>query len=423
MFTLYFMEKMRRITILLSMLLLSEVLMAQTSLENYVQSVMEYNLSLDQAALSSESAEWELRRIKRDYLPTIDFNRTADIDFAHRGEGRPWNWATRLEARQIIYNGGAITAQRRKQELELKIELLAEVMAHRAVRLEAERAYWTLSHAEEYLRSMSYYRGIVDTLLRIVGRRYDEGYSAKGDLLQIESRLSDVEYQLSAAKQEYDIALHSYNSLCNNTIDSPVTLQQSILNSSSVPMRCDIEALIDNHPEHRIAAYEAEQGRWQVRTVSSQYMPKIDIRAYGTLQPKQPHSNKGGVELLGGATLNVSSTIFHFGQRRNAVQASKAQQLSLEIEIESVKDAIRLDEQNSWTQIVRTRERVEALRRSLGIASENLEISTFAYNEGQTSILDVMQAQISWLQTYKNYLRAHYDYAMARAQYRYVTGD
>jgi outer membrane protein TolC len=57
------------------------------------------------------------------------------------------------------------------------------------------------------------------------------------------------------------------------------------------------------------------------------------------------------------------------------------------------------------------------------IADENLEISTYAYNEGQTTILDVMQAQISWLQAYRNMLSANYDYHMAIAEYRYIIGD
>ena len=64
-----------------------------------------------------------------------------------------------------------------------------------------------------------------------------------------------------------------------------------------------------------------------------------------------------------------------------------------------------------------------AAQESMAIAEENLTISTYAYNEGQTTILDVLQAQISWLQTYHNMLAAHYDYQMAVAEYRYIIGD
>lgn len=423
MFTLYFTQKMLRITILLSALLVAGSAAAQTTLEQYTERVVEYSIELEQSLLNIESQEWELKRSLKEYLPELSLDRTAEVDFRHRDAGRAWSWATRLEARQTIYDGGAVTAQRRKQELEVSISRLTERMTIRAVRLEAEEMYWRLSHATEYLNSMRYYLSIIDTLRGVIGRRYTEGYSAKGDLLQIESRLSDARYQLSAAEEAYDVALHSFNSLCNSPINTPALLAETIITSRPLPQRQETERVIENHPELRIATLEAERGRWNVRSVNSAYMPQINIRAYTTLEPRYPHTATSGLNLGAGAMLSFSSTIFRFGERYNALQSARAAQLELELEIEAVRDAIRLAEGDAWTTLERTHERVVALERSLEIASENLEISTYAYNEGETSILDVMQAQISWLQTYKNYLAAHYDYAMARARYRYVTED
>ena len=105
------------------------------------------------------------------------------------------------------------------------------------------------------------------------------------------------------------------------------------------------------------------------------------------------------------------------------MNAAKSTQLSSELEVENVADNLRLVEHDGWTNIERTWQRVVAAQESMTIAEENLEISTFAYNEGQTTILDVLQAQISWLQTYRNMLAAHYDYQMAVAEYRYIVGD
>ena len=422
-FTPYFTVNMNRVTFLLSTLMLSQTLCAQTTLESYTEQVVEYSLTLQQAALQSQSAEYELRRVKREYLPEIGFNRSAGIDFPGPREGRNWSWSTELQARQIIYDGGSITAQHRAQELEVEIEQLTSNMRLREVKLEAEEAYWTLSYATEYLSSIAYYTGIIDTLRSVILRRFEEGYSPKGDLLQIESRLSDAHYQLSSAREAYDIALYSFNSLTDNSIDTPIKLSESILSTVPSLIRCNAEQMISTHPECVIAELRAVQGRWRVRGVNSAYMPKIDIRAYGALQPSLPHTKSSGLELTAGAMLNFSSTIFHFGERHNAVQSAKASQLTLELETESIRDALRLEEQDAWTGIERTRERVVSTDKSLKIASENLEISTYAYNEGETTILDVMQAQISWLQTYKNYLRAHYDYRVALAKYRYIIGD
>ena len=414
---------MRRLTIIISAFLLCNKVSAQISLESYTERVVAYSITLQQATLRGESEEWELRRIRREQLPEIGLDRTANIDFAHRGKGRAWGWETLLEARQTIWNGGSLRAEREAQEREVAIEQLYYTLGLREVRREAEEAYWRLSYATEYLLAMEYYRGIIERLTEVIERRWKEGYSAKGDLLQMESRLSDAEYQLTEAKELYDKTLYSFNTLCNNEIDREAILSESILVIATLAERCNVVSLIANHPEHRIAELRAEQGRWRVRGVNAEYMPRIDIRAYGSLQPEMPHTRRSGLVVGGGAILGFSSTLFHFGERRTAVNSAKSEQLVLELEIESIRDNIIFQEQDAWTELQRTYERVESQRRSLGIASENLEISTYAYNEGESSILDVMQAQISWLQTYKNYLQAHYDYAVAGAKYRYITSD
>ena len=59
--------------------------------------------------------------------------------------------------------------------------------------------------------------------------------------------------------------------------------------------------------------------------------------------------------------------------------------------------------------------------KSLRIAGENLEISTYSYGEGQASILDVLQAQLSWIQLYTNAIQSRYNYAVAVADYRRIT--
>ena len=59
--------------------------------------------------------------------------------------------------------------------------------------------------------------------------------------------------------------------------------------------------------------------------------------------------------------------------------------------------------------------------KSLRIAGENLEISTYSYVEGLATILDVLQAQLSWIQLYTNSIQARYSYADAVSAYLRIT--
>lgn len=413
---------MRKITLIILASLIHTIATAQLSLAEYLSMVIDYNIPLQQAELNIERREAEWRRAKKDYLPALSMGRQATLDFAHHIEGRRWGWSTNAEIRQDIYRGGKISATANRTKLEHEISILQQRMTLREVTLSAESAYWRLSHAEEYRKSIEEYVAIIESLYKVITYRYKEGYSAKGDLLQIESRLSDAEYQLSSAVESYEIALHNFNTLYNGEMTHRIALSESILNSTPLPERIDADTLVWSHPEFRMAEISAEQAHADVKLARAPFLPQIDISIYGALQPELPHTSQSKLELSGGALFNFSTPIFHFGERRQAVNAAKSAQLSTELEIDNVADNLRLAEQDSWTNIERTYQRVMAARQSLTIAEENLEISTYAYNEGQTTILDVLQAQISWLQTYRNMLTAHYDYHIAVAEYRYITG-
>jgi outer membrane protein TolC len=105
------------------------------------------------------------------------------------------------------------------------------------------------------------------------------------------------------------------------------------------------------------------------------------------------------------------------------MNVARSEQRIAELATEDLIDRLSLDESNGWTNLQNSYSRVKATQRSLAIAEENLEISTYAYNEGSASILDVLQAQMSWLQIYTNTITAQYDYAVAIAAYLMITNQ
>jgi outer membrane protein TolC len=255
----------------------------------------------------------------------------------------------------------------------------------------------------------------------VVAERYDEGYISKSDLLQVESRLSDAEYQLSNAKQKRDIALHNFNVLRGFNADVEVVLAESIFASAAMPEREDVENIALRHPKYNSSEVDVERAFWGIRAERARYLPRIEMGAYALWQPNTPHVKGGGTRLDGGVMLSFSTPIYHFGERKHAIAAARSDYLRKVNGVTAVMDQIVLDESDTWTNLCSTNERVATAERSLSIAEDNLEISTYSYREGLATILDVLQAQLSWLQIYTNTIAARYDYAVAISAYDYVT--
>lgn len=411
---------MKHITILLSLLLLSLCrLSAQTSVGQYIDEVLTYSHSISQAEAAIDGADAELRLRRKAFMPSLSVSGDVNLNFRSR-EGRQWGWSPRADIEQPIYEGGALRANLRSAETAVDAAHEAMAQTELAAEYEAERAYWRLSRAAIYHMAVSDYLNIVATLRDVVARRFEEGYTSKSDLLQVESRISDAEYQLSAAEQEYELALHNFNVLRGVEPAMRVVLANSILDSMTMPNRVDA-GYIMQHPDYQISLAERDMARWATRSSGARFLPSIGLNIYGYAQPKQPYVAGGGVLADGGVVLTLSSPIFHFGERREVMRSAESEYRKAEINVDDVADRLQLEESNGWTNLQTTRSRVDAIRRNLRLAEENLSISTYAYGEGSATILDVLQAQLSWLQIYTNAITAQYDYAVAIAAYRAIT--
>ena len=78
-------------------------------------------------------------------------------------------------------------------------------------------------------------------------------------------------------------------------------------------------------------------------------------------------------------------------------------------------------EADGWSAMQSSYSQMRSSLHNLEIASENLSISTYSYREGQATVLDVLQAQISWIQLYTNAITARFNYAVAVSEYYRVT--
>ena len=179
---------------------------------------------------------------------------------------------------------------------------------------------------------------------------------------------------------------------------------------------------LERRPDYAAARLRSEQAEAGSRAVRAPVNPQLSVGVGGMWQPYYPTST-GATYVDGSAFVKLSVPIFHWCDRRRAVGAARAVQFLQEWIAALVHDDIVREEMNGWTALVQSRAQVDASEESLRIAGENLSISTYSYGEGLATILDVLQAQLSWIQLYSNAIRAHYNYAVAVSDYQRITAQ
>lgn len=125
----------------------------------------------------------------------------------------------------------------------------------------------------------------------------------------------------------------------------------------------------------------------------------------------------------GVAFASLSVPIFHFRERRSRVGAARAARDEAGERLEQLRGELAHQEADAWAALGQSRRQISISEESLRIGRENLEISTYAYNEGQSTLLEVLQAQLSWIQLYTNSIHADFNYRVAVSDYRRVTAQ
>ena len=408
--------------LILSALLAFVPVAAQTSLGDYRQAVTEYSWELKVAASKSDAASETMGQARTGYLPRLSLDGSFTATVHHYDGLERWNFSVLPQLVQTVYGGGAVRAAYKQAELGNDIALCDEEFTQLDVRYAAEYTYWNLSAMELYAASMRQYVNIIRSLKEVVDRRFAEGYIAKGDVLMIDARLSEAQYGLVSAERNYTVALHNFNILRGTDPDLAVELAQGIRDSLPQPARLLPDEVLGRRPDYMAARLRSEQADAGIRAARAPFNPQVSVGIGGSWQPYYPNRT-GATTVDGSVFVKLTLPIFHWGERRRATGAARAVQRQSEWNTALLHDNIVRDEMNGWTALENSRAQVEAMEQSLRIAGENLDISTYSYGEGLSTILDVLQAQLSWIQLYTNAIKAHYNYAVAVSDYLRITAQ
>ena len=394
---------------------------AQTTLDDYRRDVTEYSRRLKVAAAGSDAAAEAVGQARTGYLPrlSLDGNFTATV---HHYDGvERWNFSVLPQLVQVVYGGGAVRAAYRQAELGYDIALCDEEFTRLDVRYTAEYTYWNLSAMALYAASMRQYVGIIRSLKEGVDRRFAEGYIAKGDVLMIDTRLSEAQYELISAERNYTVALHNFNILMGEKPDAPRHAADSI--TQSVPPLQEIapEEAVPSHPSYLIAGKQIDLQRYNVRLAASRFNPQLSAGVQGIWNTPSPNYH-GQTRIDGLAFLRLNIPIFHWNERRHTVHAAEATLRSSQYAQAAVADNLSVAISNAWTNITEANLQIATARSNLDVARENLSLNTFSYNEGVLTILDVISAQLSWLQAYTNAVTAHFNEKVAISAYKKAIG-
>lgn len=392
------------------------------SIEEYRLAVVDYSHALRIARATTLAADEQAALSRTGLLPRLDAAGRFDVALRQHAGVKPFSFSVQPLVVQTIYAGGARRATYERDRVGADAALCDEFFTQVEVIYAADDAYWNLAAARDRLRITEQYVAIIRSLKRVVDARFENGYISRSDVLMTDTRLSEAEYGLVAAEQAYQVALHNFNVLMGVEQAAGNVPADSVMTAVEMPARMVLDEILDRRGDFLASQLRVEQSLLGIRLARSSYLPQVSAGIGAVWQTRSPNT-KWHTTIDGSVNLSVDVPIFHWGARRRSEGVARQQLAVREQEHAQLRDQIIRDETDAWSSIENSLSQSLASRRNLDIARENLELSTYSYNEGQLTILDVLSAQLSWLQVYENALEAALNLHLSVAEYRRVTSS
>lgn len=390
-----------------------------------------YNPTIKQQVKRTESADANIKAKKRDHYPTVDvggnytfLQKPVNVVIEENEFEGPRN-LYKLEAPiiQNIYSGRAVHKSNKMAGLQKEFSVSITQNTEDYLLMETELAFWDAIYNKELVALSEKYKDVVNELVDVVRDKVETEITSKNDLMLVEVRQNEAELFMLKSINSYDVSIMELNRIMGLPLDESYYLSGDLGAVLMSYMEYSLDSVLQVRPDivaqnKKIAIQETNAG-----LVKSQYLPTVGvgvIPTYGApntdIGADKPNYNTAFM-----AFMNIP--IVRWGKRRQDVKKELLLADAASLELEDLVDKARLQINSSEYQLNESIKRIELTEASLQNAKENLDIIMDRYNEGLSSILEVLDAQLYWLRSYNDMLDSQLYYKYSLAYYKIAISE
>ncbi len=419
---------MRNLFVFLITLLLSSSLYGQgVSVSDYVRQVHEYSLDVKSSKQNVEAAYYAAELAQTSFLPRLDA--VSNGSYGFRDLSVPgfslesYSVNAGLSLSQNVYAGSSVKHSVESAKIGKEIAMFAELYTSENIVVVASNLYWQAVAAKKYVEAATTYVDIIKDNYALLEIRFNDGISAKTDLLMMQTRLKQAEYGLVQATKAMQRMIVSINIFRGVDVNTPIEFSCAIdvENAVLAPYK-PVSEIIEHKNEYKIAALSVQQSISQMKVNRAQFLPKLSVGVNATYGTRM--LNIDGSMLADGAVFfKFSAPIFAWGQKRKRANIDATMIKKADYNLEVTEDNIVTEINDTYLSLTESFEQLDITSSSLDIAQQSLDLNTFSYDEGMISVVELLSSQLSWISAFNNKIGANLAYRTSLVKYQKATGE
>lgn len=430
---------MRILHILLFLLFLFPAVHAQTlfTIEDATRIALKNNFDILVARNEADVAKINNTPGNAGMLPTLDLTGSGTYGLNNIYQKLSGNIVDRYPSQSTttvsagpelswtLPNGDKMFVTKKKQN---EIEALGEIQFKDKVLqtlYDVTAAFYDVVRQEQQLRSINEVTNYNRERVKIAQTGFDAGSLLKTDLLQAQIDLNVGKENSIDQQFTVDAAKKTLNKLLGQSADSVFEISEVIPFDYSPDKNELLQKLYASNTSLLSLQKQIDIAQLVLKETKKGYLPTLDLRAGYVYS--QTHNSEGSTlnsrsfgPQLGG---DVVIPLYSAGENRRKVSTAKIQLQSSEYDLQNMKLQIYTEFQNMLTEFGNQQQLLQIEKENNDLTKENLEISMQRLKQGQTTSLEVHQAEEYYVQSCTRLINFKYNLKIAETKLKQLVSS
>ena len=397
------------------------------ALDRARQNSVVYQAALTDARIAHEDKKQSLAAL----LPSVNYNNSA-IYTQGTGVDNQVRFIANNAVHEYISQGNAHEAldlagiaEARRAAANAAVAKARVEIASRGLVVTVVESYFGVAAAEKKLAVAQKADDEGDRFLKLANDLEKGGEVAHSDVIKAQLQMNDRRRQLQEAKlallnARLDLAVLIFPSLDESyevadDLHAPVTLGSS--------EEIEARAARDN-PDIRAALETVNASNHGVSAARAGYLPGLDLDYFYGIDATHFATRTNGVSNLGSsAVATVNIPVWNWGTTQSKIKQAEFQRDQAKRELSLAQRKLLAELKSLYAEAQTAADELSNLQRSAELAAESLRLTTLRYKSGESTVLEVVDAQTTAALADAAYEDGAVRYRVALANLQTLTGE
>jgi len=330
------------------------------------------------------------------------------------------NYNLKLSFQQPLFTGFKLLSSQKAASYNYNATELEYSKDRNEAAFSIHTAFWNYYRAKQIKNLLQNNLKQMENHLNDTKNFLENGLATQNDYLKLQVQYSNTELLLIEAENNLDVARAVFNKSLGLPLESSTEIIADEINPES--LTSNIEELLNeakaNRDELKSLKSKLQAANENITAAQSSWFPSIYLT--GNYYYSNPNSRLQPLRIEWKNTWDLgvmlSWDIWNWGL--TSAQTTQAEELSVQTQtsLEKLNDMIEVEVYQNYLSVVRSKEKVIVSKLSLEQASESYRITVEKYNVQLATSTDLIDAEVSELQSATNLKTALVEYQLAKTR-------